>query len=319
MIRGRFHCVSSVRRAFTLVELLVVIAIIGILVALLLPAVQAAREAGRRMSCSNNLKQICLALANYENAHKTFPPGRMSCDGWNGGPCAGKKASQKPGTSGFVMILPQLEQQSLYDAFGGFQKGALHPVNQGTVGADDSVGWSTGLADARATRPKVFVCPSDISKPLRGGDATGSYAFVHGTYGPSSTTSQNPLKHYNTGMFMYLLTKKVADCKDGLSNTMFVGEVIESHTQECSNRWNVGSRHLDSLRSTENPLNTPCGKGIVLDLYGYKTSGAFASYHPAGGQFGFGDGSVHFFTENMDLKTYRALSTRKGGESVTIP
>jgi len=308
---------KSPRSGFTLVELLVVIAIIGILVALLLPAVQAAREAARRMSCSNNLKQIGLALLNYEDTHKTFPPGRMGCDGWSADVCKDKKASQKPGTSGFVMILPQLEQQGLYDAFGGFEKGALHPVTQGTT-MNDVAGWSNGLAEPRATRPEVFVCPSDISEPLRGGDATGSYAFCKGKNGPTFGIDQVRVKQYNNGMFMYVLAKKMADCRDGLSNTLFVGEVIESHTEPCSNRWNLGSRHLDSLRTTDNPLNTPCGEGVVVNLYGYRATGAFASYHAGGGQFAFGDGSVHFIVENIDLVTYRALATRNGEEPVTL-
>ena len=105
------------RNAFTLVELLVVIAIIGILVSLLLPAVQQAREAARRMQCSNNLKQIALALANYESGVGVFPPGRMGCDGWTQDVCKDNPGIQRPGTSGFVMILPQLEQQNLYDKF----------------------------------------------------------------------------------------------------------------------------------------------------------------------------------------------------------
>src|SRR6188474_2683919 len=97
----------SLRRAFTLVELLVVIAIIGVLVALLLPAVQAAREAARRMSCSNNLKQLSLALHNYEDTHKTLPP-------------AGIDSNQMSWT---VLLLPYMEQKPLYDQF-NFNKGA---------------------------------------------------------------------------------------------------------------------------------------------------------------------------------------------------
>jgi prepilin-type N-terminal cleavage/methylation domain-containing protein len=101
-------------KAFTLVELLVVIAIIGILIALLLPAVQAAREAARRSSCTNNLKQIGLAMLNYESARKRFPPGRLSCEG--GSPCGALPADRRRNSSSaLVMILPFIEHQPLYD------------------------------------------------------------------------------------------------------------------------------------------------------------------------------------------------------------
>ena len=299
-------------RGFTLVELLVVIAIIGILIALLLPAVQAAREAARRSQCTNNLKQIVLALTNYLDSFGSYPPGRMGCDGWTADVCTGQQGFQKPGTSGFVMILPFIELDTLYSQFGGFERGAVYPLADGT-----SAGWRTAQIDqALKTRPPVYVCPSDVSEPTRGtgGDATGSYALNHGSRGPSYGMAQVALKHYNTGMFMYRTTYAPNAVLDGLSNTMYAGEVVESHTVESSNRWAAASRHLDSLRSTENPLNTPPGTGITLNAYGYQCNGAFGSYHPGGGLFGFGDGHVTFISENIALATYRALSTRAGKE-----
>jgi len=300
-------------RGFTLVELLVVIAIIGILIALLLPAVQAAREAARRSQCTNNLKQILLALTNYHDSLRTYPPGRMGCDGWTADVCTGQVGYQKPSTSGFVMILPYIELGALYDQFGGFELGAVYPIDDAT-----SAGWRTPQVDqAMKTRPPVFVCPSDISEAMMGSDATGSYALVHGSHGPSYGMDQVNLKHYNTGMFNYRTVYRIRDVHDGLSNTMFAGEVIEAHTAESANRWTVGSRHLDSLRSTENPLNTPPGTGIVLDAYGYKCNGAFGSEHPSGGNFAFGDGHVSFINEDISLIVYRALSTRDGGETIS--
>jgi prepilin-type processing-associated H-X9-DG protein len=100
---------------------------------------------------------------------------------------------------------------------------------------------------------------------------------------------------------------------------MFVGETILNHTNESANRWMIGARHLSCLRTTDNPLNTLPDKGVGLDLYGYKTSGAFASRHPGGGYFAFGDGHVTFVSENINLLTYRALSTRAGRETVAVP
>jgi len=307
------------RRAFTLVELLVVIAIIGILVALLLPAVQSAREAARRMECSNNLKQIALALANYESSVGVFPPGRMGCDGWTGDVCAGNTSAQRPGTSGFVMILPQLEQQNLYDQF-GFEKGAVFPAHPNNSPDGTSDGWRTPEVDAAIkVRPEMFVCPSDNSKPTFGNteDATGSYALCQGSRGPTFGIDQVKVKHYNNGMFHYRTTIAQSEVRDGMSNTIFVGETIMNHTSESQNRWTVGARHLSSMRSTDNPLNSPPGQGVVvLDLYGYQANGAFGSRHPGGALFAFGDGHVVFLGENVDLNTYRALSTRDGGEVI---
>lgn len=305
------------KNAFTLVELLVVIAIIGVLVALLLPAVQAAREAARRMQCTNNLKQLALAIINYEQALGNYPPGRMGCDCWDADVCKNNTDAQRPGTSGFAMILPQLEQQSLYDQF-GWQKGALYPAD--CVDSTEN-GWNTGLADLLKMRPKVFVCPSDNAKPLHDSSAaaTGSYALCQGSQGPSFGIDQVKVKHYNNGLFMYRTPLNNSHVRDGTSNTFFMGEVIEAHTENSSNRWMVGSRHTDSLRTAENPLNTPPTKGVVVDLYNNKVNGAFASRHTGGAYFAFADGHVQFLSENISLPLYKALATREGKETATPP
>jgi prepilin-type N-terminal cleavage/methylation domain-containing protein/prepilin-type processing-associated H-X9-DG protein len=304
------------RRGFTLVELLVVITTIGVLVGLLMPAVQAAREAVRRAACSNNLKQIALALQNYEDAARNYPPGRMGCDGWTGGPCGNAAGSKRPGTSGFVLILPNLEQQPLYDQFQPFAKGAVYPAAPGDKPDGTTDGWNTpAITRALTMRPAVFVCGSDRSAPMNGACATGSYALVAGSNGPSYGIDQVRVKHYNNGLFLYKTLRAPADVRDGLSNTMMVGEVIETHTDESANCWCLGARHLDCLRSTDNPLNTPPGQGVVIDLYGYRANGAFASQHPGGGQFAFGDGRVVFISDGIALPIYRGLSTIYGEET----
>jgi prepilin-type processing-associated H-X9-DG protein len=170
-------------------------------------------------------------------------------------------------------------------------------------------------------RPSVFVCPSDNSRPISDASptATGSYALCHGSRGPSFGIDQVKVKHYNNGMFLYRTPLNIGHVKDGTSNTIFVGEVIEAHTADSSNRWLIGSRHTDSLRSTDNPLNTPPTKGVTVDLYGNKVNGAFASRHNGGAHFAFGDGHVQFIGDNINLALYRALSTRDIGEVAQAP
>lgn len=278
-------------RGFTLIELLVVIAIIAILIALLLPAVQQAREAARRSQCKNNMKQLGLAFANYEEIYKILPPGRLGCDGINTGPCNGNPAYTRVGDSAFVHLLPQLDDKNLWDLY------------------------NTNKAQAQAKRPAYFVCPSDTSEPMVGNLATSSYALVHGTMGPSNGISGN-MKVFNTGSFNYKTPYRYADLTDGLSNTMLSGEVMDAHTDKSRNRWSVAGRHEDCLRTTENPPNTPPGTGVTTSPYGIALNGAFGSEHVGGCHFVFGDGHVSFISENISLTIYRGLSTRAGGEVV---
>ncbi|MBN1912216.1 MAG: DUF1559 domain-containing protein [Pirellulales bacterium] len=302
------------RWAFTLVELLVVIAIIGILIALLLPAVQAAREAARRIQCSNHLKQIGLALANYEGVHKVYPPGRVGHDEHGSASLA---PEQKVGTSGMVMILPQLELQSIYDMF-DFNKG---PWPYGSS-------WLATMADAIAQRPPVFVCPSDEAEPYSIEPkvntaystyglpaATGSYAFCSGSIGAAGGLEQD-IKYDNTGVFYYVVSHSVRDITDGVSKTFFAGEVFAGHTQDSSNIWSRGLREMDTLRSTSNPMNSWPGDPIAMTNYGLHVNGAFASRHPGGANFVFGDGHVAFVEENIDAFVYMGLSTRNGQEAI---
>ncbi|MCC6512082.1 MAG: DUF1559 domain-containing protein [Pirellulaceae bacterium] len=297
------------RNAFTLIELLTVMVIVGSLVALLLPAVQAIREAARRMECQNNLKQIGLALHNHESAQREYVAGRLGCDAWGAtnaqSPCAGNiNLVQQTGASGLVDLLPYLEQDPLH---------AQLSVDDGGLWNNDTnaIGWYVSDAKKRdgvQRRPSVFVCPSDVSSPVSDvyfpiRAATGSYAFSNGTLGPGDLKWQ--VKYRNTGMFVYFETRRPSDIVDGHSNTFAVGEVRAADKWESSNIWTYGISHADCLRSTKNRINTLPGAGIVED----RQNSAFGSLHPGGALFLYADGHIQFVDESIDIETYRRLST----------
>jgi prepilin-type processing-associated H-X9-DG protein/prepilin-type N-terminal cleavage/methylation domain-containing protein len=301
-------------RAFSLVELLVVIAIVGTLIALLLPAIQAARESARRATCSNHQKEVGLAILNYEAAHGVFPAGRIGCD--DSGEThdiavcpPGLPAEKKTGASGFIEILPQLDQQPLYDRIDVHQ-GGLWNRNV------DDLRWYGDPGKCRGVKELlgVLVCPSEQADPLSEVyapvlAATSSYAFVQGSLGPDVPTEI--AKFDNNGLFLYVIRRQAKQVSDGLSNTLMLGEVTLSDMWESSNTWSYALVNADCLRSTANPLNTRPGAGKhLID----RQNGAFSSRHPGGAVFCFADGHVSFVAENVELLVYQAASTIDGDE-----
>jgi len=124
------------------------------------------------------------------------------------------------------------------------------------------------------------------------------------------------VKYDNNGLFVYRHTKRMADIIDGTSNTIAVGEVYDGHLSNNPNVWSVGSRHTHCLRTTENPINTAPGAGI---LYNSTNNGAFMSRHTGGANFALGDGSVRFLNQNIDITQYRNAATIRGGEVTNLP
>ena len=144
------------------------------------------------------------------------------------------------------------------------------------------------------------------------------YAMCAGHNGPSQGIS-GKTKWANSGIFLYRDRKAPKDITDGLSNTIMLGEVIDGHLPGHTNRWAVAGRHVDSLRTTDNPINTPYQQGVTFSNYGNPCNGAFGSRHPGGAVFAFADGSTHFITENINIATYRLLGRRESGQSKDIP
>ena len=306
--------VPSPRNGFTLVELLVVIAIIGVLVALLLPAIQAAREAARRVTCVSRLTQSALALRQHEAAMKRFPAGRIGCDDTGEtqpiDACPpGLPSAKKTAASGLVDILPYLELTALHDQL-AVEIGGLWNRNVNDLSWYADKGKCLGIKE---TLP-VFRCPSDDSElesevylPVVA--ATASYAFSQGSLGPSAPHADE--KYRNDGMFIYVTPRTEREVIDGLSNTFTLGEVVLADTYESSNTWSYALAHADCMRTTAVALNTQPGAGPVVE----RRNGAFGSRHPGGANFAFADGHVTNVSDDIDLAVYQSLSTIAGSEA----
>lgn len=247
---------------FTLVELLVVIAIIGILVALLLPAVQAAREAARRMSCGNNLKQIALAIHNYHDTYKTFPPIRGGQLVTGGTQPFGSNVTAYPGCPGWfnstawswrALILPYVEQQPLYDEIN-------FSVIRDTACYSAAPPFS-GTTDPNRVRIPGYECPSEAWKP-NGSNAPTNYGGIWGNDANAFSGSINRLGVF--GMGSNVGTVRMASITDGTANTVMVGEVYRgvpywrttgaSHTGQRCDRWIVETGFCGA--ETSYPPNT---------------------------------------------------------------
>ena len=311
------------RFGFTLVELLVVIAIIGILIALLLPAVQAAREAARRSQCSNNLKQIALGVHNYMDTHKTFPPGVVDTDPvLNTGT---GEAENRNGLAWSTLILPFIEQGPLYDQI------KTETLNCGRNWARDYSGASDMIPAAEEVIA-AYNCPSDTMKGVNNkrqfqGTSPGKTNYL------ANSGSSAPMD--KLGVFWANSEIEFRDIRDGTSNTALAVErtgSTEIGSKSCNNaacNWNaglwIGSRPIGSQVSwhTGLDLTDVCSYGgrnatymINRSNQTWGPSWSNGSDHPGGLQWALCDGSVDFVSETIDLLTYRYLREREDGQVI---
>ncbi len=306
---------------FTLVELLVVIAIIGVLVALLLPAVQAAREAVRRTSCQNNLGQLILAVHNYEMAHEMYPPGTIDAKG----PIVNARLGYHH--NWLIQILPYLEQRNTWNAVDK-RVGVYHAKN----------------VPLESLHLHIRLCPSSAAPRHN----TLCYAGVH-------HDAEKPIDARDNGMFFLNSRLRYEDIGDGASNTIFLGE---KHPDGWDLSWLSGTRA--SLRNTGSAINalnysTGLPRPREPSSYGYPPLpddsglaapeeeepedvpftappgfvaapggvlpgnplwvGGFASYHPGGAQFAVGDGSVRFISNTISSVVLSQITQRSDGQA----
>ncbi len=317
---AKTHVGSRLGKGFTLVELLVVIAIIGILVALLLPAVQAAREAARRSQCQNNLKQLALAVQNYVNANQgTLPPG-----GITEGPCCGTRS----GTSWSISILPYHEEQPLYDRY-DFTQFNEAPAN----------------AFVRETHLDIHKCPADVNTDTLDRPESGpgsGFQYARGSYrantgrcraepycmwdSPSETIDGPPEwrgPFRTVGPYPNVEDiPKMRSIVDGLSNTLFLGESMTAASSLSSSR--RATFWAYSYTSYNKSCVVPQTRTLLTDYQRCVDVGgpagsnpckrAWGSFHPGGIYFAYGDASVRPVSFSIDMLIFATLSTSAGGE-----
>jgi prepilin-type N-terminal cleavage/methylation domain-containing protein/prepilin-type processing-associated H-X9-DG protein len=313
--------ISRIRAAFTLIELLVVIAIIAVLIGLLLPAVQKVREAANRIKCNNNLKQLTLAMHNYHDINKVFPPG----------------------TRRKINDTTYVGPGEWYDDHGWYSRmGTVIEQDNWFKLIDFKLSFSDETNDqARRFKMQVFACPDDGLKQNEWPSTTwarirGNYVVNFGNTNYGQTTKANV--PFGGAPFGFTKSSRIADITDGTSNTLMMAEIITvgstgdnwggpmsdfstSLGGQTFEGWLTPNSHtFDDVARVCPPLASLNGiPGCNLIGDNNQTgnqSFASRSKHPGGVNASFSDGSVRFFNDSINLATWRALSTSKGGETV---
>jgi prepilin-type N-terminal cleavage/methylation domain-containing protein/prepilin-type processing-associated H-X9-DG protein len=342
-----FPARTTNRSAFTLVELLVVIAIIGVLVSMLLPAIQSAREAARRTSCTNNLKNLGLAILNFHDSHRKLPTSNRAPGVVN-----------SPRYAWATLMLPYFEEQNVYDQY-DFSQNWSKPTAE--------PGKSMPNFEVVGTRLAVFECPSVPEDDRQDGDLQywsqgfsdwqSSQCAAPADYSPISRVEQRLADlglvddvADKTGMLLRNTNASLKHVTDGTSHTIMLAEsagrpfVYRSGGRVgelTSHRVNGGGWArpaseigLDGSSYDGTTFPGPCAlncangedylkaggddMGVVpLDFYGTNGTSETFAFHPSGANVLFGDGSVHFINEHVEIRVYARLATRKGNETVS--
>jgi prepilin-type N-terminal cleavage/methylation domain-containing protein len=317
------------RTGFTLVELLVVIAIIGILIALLLPAVQAAREAARRSQCTNNLKQLALAMHNYHDAFKSLP------SGWLRSPdtAAGNNMNQWGWTA---LILPFVEQQPLHDQI------KPGPNQLEVLAAALLNGTSLGVLSQPID---VFRCPSDVGPnenssrdqypysagPGTGRPATSNYVAAADSWRNTDNAaapwacSQGQYGTMSVGIFRQNSDTKFRDITDGTSNVIALGERRWRIKLDNGNIYTIGAANVFGVRRTNaeghRADQVGCGCAFInvnLNAAGGRKQQGFSSEHPGGAEFALADGSVRFISDTIQFDAGADGTTCTDDNDITL-
>ncbi len=325
---------GGARSAFTLVELLVVIAIIGTLIGLLLPAVQSAREAARRSTCTNNLKQIAIAAQVYHDARQVMPPGYLGCSNRSGIDWA------QPWLSTIALLLPQLEQQQIYDkiTINRDVKTPSDNVDTASFPSNGPAWWDIQSDwDGAQFRIETFICPS--SDPYS--STVGTFACLH-QYGAANANSATITGGYfggsnNIGRTTYLAAagglgrvplsngwsrwegsygnrsrNKMGAIQDGTSQTLGFGEAV-------GQRNTSGGTRLDFAYSWMGCGSMPSAWGLVTSAGTTHNWYQFSSDHPSGVNFAMVDGSIRMIRYEIPTLTLRHLSGMSDGYVAKIP
>jgi prepilin-type N-terminal cleavage/methylation domain-containing protein len=339
---------AGARRGFTLVELLVVISIIGILIALLLPAVQAARESARRVRCDNSLRQLSLACLNYESAYKQLPYGRKY-DIWDT-------------FTWTELILPQIEEKVVFSEYTYLPKKGYNPaVSPPIPNPNGPIGDDKGMRAARMTILPIFCCSTDPNSPAQNEFTTTQFGFYRMSYracsgsgdmyGKMTDMSGGP---WGRGAFGVVPGQsfdrrppgtRLKEITDGTAKTLLLSEGVVPTVASWGGPigetiyGNMGGGLFSASltpnsTSPDRPLG-PCPrdqgdtgyKPPCLSLgsnawYTPSGAGAYAtarSYHAGGVNVSLADASVRFIADEIDITVWRSLATRAGGESVTVP
>lgn len=316
---------QNLQRAFTLVELLVVIAIIGILVALLLPAVQKARAAAQRAQCINNIRQLNLATLNFESANRKLPPGAIFNHATRPGEI---RVKRRAGVMG--RILPYAEDTSLHDLI-DFSK----PTDDQLDAAGNYVsGYQISMyicpsepgprvynLGAAQDKPRAIMCFAGSNGSAKRGNSPNCRCSLQQTFNDQFALAPIPKVAFSdeySGVFTrFGHSTKLKQIKDGLSKTIFFGEVRPSCSNHVRNGW-LNSNNANGLVSTIIPINfDSCDNSSTDNCQrpcNWNTELGFKSSHDGGAHFVFGDNSAHFLGEDIDHFVFQLLGDKADGQ-----